>query len=284
MVPYASATVYDDFATQVGAVPAVWSLWSTWGASDRLFPDTGFLDHLHAGGTVPMVIWQPQDPLHPDSPKYRYRAITAGHFDAYIRTWARAAKDWGHPLLLRFAHEMDGYWFSWGIGWFNNTPATFIAAWRHIWNIFRGPGGVGATNVKFVWSPNAAAPKLYPGAKYVDDIGLSLFNWGSPRPWRTMADLYAAKMKGFRKMNTGKPFIVAETGSSTLGGNKVKWIAKGYPAVYAAYPEIKAIMYFNINATLIDPHQRDWMLTSNSGGLGAYRNIVAMPEFQGHLF
>jgi hypothetical protein len=99
-----------------------------------------------------------------------------------------------------------------------------------------------------------------------------------------MAKLFAWKMAGFRKMHTHKPFIVAETGSSMEGGSKSLWIKQGYPKVYAKYPEIKAILYFNIDARALDPLQRDWTLTTHRGGLAAYRSIVAMPRFQGHLF
>ena len=113
-----------------------------------------------------------------------------GHHDAYIREFAEAAKAWGHPFFLRFNWEMNGNWFPWSEGVNGNQPGEYVAAWRHVHDIFTQ---VGATNATWVWCPNVdPASKLhdlaslYPGDAYVDWTGLDGYNWGtnpaSPRP------------------------------------------------------------------------------------------------------
>ena len=53
-------------------------------------------------------------------------------------------------VYLRFAHEMNGYWYPWSHG-----PRGYVFAWRRIVRIF---DVAGARNVRFVWSVN---PNLY---------------------------------------------------------------------------------------------------------------------------
>lgn len=284
-----SLMALDNFTMSVGRSPALWSIWSDWGGTDRAFPGTAFLDALRTRGVVPMIVWQPADPAHYDSPSYRYDRIIAGYFDTYIRNWAQAAKAWGGRVILRFAHEMNGYWFPWGTeGRFDNTPPKFIKAWRHIWTIIRGPapGGVGASNVKFLWSPGSPCQRcqpyslLYPGDKFVDYVGFTAFNWGSPQPWIPMAKKFTHPMTELAKVSS-KPVIAAETGSSRLGGDKPAWIRIGYPAVYTKFPKIKAIVYFDLDLRAVG--QPNWLLTSPMAALTEYRAVVAKPKFQGKI-
>ena len=295
---------YDTFRTASGRAPALWSIWSDWGGSTSAFPDVAFLNHLRGHGTVPIIVWQPLEPANPQLSTYAYSKIANGEQDEYIRTFAQAAKAFGGRVLIRFAHEMEGYWFPWGMGRFDNTPTNFKAAWKHVWNIFRGTGGVGATNVRFVWSPNGCYSihklsqcrkvlhALYPGDKYVDYLGFSAFNWGGG-DWIAMDKLYLPKVKGMAFVPTkkgmvapDKPIIVTETGSAPKGthahpGTKADWIKVGYPAVYSAYPRIKAIVYFNVDMRSAGGRQADWRLTGSA--LTAYRNLLKKPKFRGSI-
>ena len=165
----------NDYKRETGAKPALWTLWSDWG--DRggrarcvrgigtcAFP-TELARGLGKRGVTPFIWWQPIDPANPASSIYaRHHHIIKGKHDTYIRQWAKAAKAYRKPVIVRFAHEMNGDWFPWGIGRFDNTPQSFVAAWRHTVGIFRD---VGARNVKFLWSPynndNGAYRPFYPG-------------------------------------------------------------------------------------------------------------------------
>jgi hypothetical protein len=283
MRQYDQLPVLDAFTKSVGGhTPAVWSIWRNWGDETRAFPSTALLNGLRARHAVPMVIWQPVDGRDATRTAFTYRHIIKGEFDTYIRGWAKAAKAWGGRMIIRFAHEMDGRWFPWGVGNLGNTPDSFVKAWRHIWNIFRGPHGVGANNVRFLWSPLSPAKGagVYPGNAYVDYVGMTALNWGGTG-WRTLYDVVRQRVLEAQKFTT-RPIIVAEAGSSRVGGDKAAWIRNGYPAVYRNLPSVKAIVYFNIDMRQPDG-QPDWRLTSPPAALAAYAGLLGVAHFQGRL-
>jgi hypothetical protein len=132
---------------------------------------------LISSGHEVMVSWHPTDGK---SNPNRAREIVAGRWDRVIRTAADRMKALDAPLLLRWDFEMDqdrGQWENIG------GPSRFIAAWRHMYNLFQRRG---ATNVEWMWAPRAQSFKTgraqhyYPGAGYVDWIGASAVpekNW-----------------------------------------------------------------------------------------------------------
>ena len=62
-------------------------------------------------------------------------AIAAGKYDVYLSSYAEAVRDYGRAVILSFGHEMNGSWYSWSNG--HSSPASFVAAWRHIVPEFR---------------------------------------------------------------------------------------------------------------------------------------------------
>ena len=285
MLPDRDLATLDAFSASVGRRPAIWTLWSSWGDDRGRLPDRSLLEGLEQRNIVPMVNWQPVDPADPDSPRFRYRAIARGDHDDYLRSFARSARQWGGRILLRFAFEMNGPWFPWSVERFGNTSKDFVRAWRHVVRIFRGPGGKGAGNVDFVWSVYHPCHgcrdigTLYPGDRWVDFIAFDVFEWRAPH--QGMARLYRA---GVRRLDavSAKPILVTETGVSATAGAKSDWIAQGYRKVYRQLPQIKAIVYFNIEGAAIGEPE-DWRLTTPPEALDAYRAIASLPRFQGSL-
>jgi hypothetical protein len=295
----ASLDTYDGFTASAGRAPAIWMLYRSWlGSGNTGFPNTAFLNHMSDRGTVPMITWQPWDPAVWNEPRITYDKILAGRFDAYIRSFARSARDYGRPVILRFAHEMDGAWFPWGVHRFSNTPAKFRRMWRYVWNKFQAND---ATNVRFLWSPNTPGSvdlgPIYPGDRYVDYAGFSSFNWGYPsnryerrvRPgsrWKTMLEVVGPATRALMEISS-RPIIVAETASSSnapRGTSKAAWIRDGYPAVFRTYKRIKAIVYFNIDMRPPPDRHEDWRLTSPGGApLDAYRSLLTQTRFKGRI-
>ena len=287
-----SLQAFDDFTASVGGqAPAIWTLWVDWAsghttqchaAPECSFPSTVLLDGLRAKGTVPMINWQPfnGDETQSDS-HFRYERINAGRYDEYIKQFARDAKAWGHTVILRFAHEMSGPWFPWGVGRFDNTSTNFKQAWRRTYHLVHDV--IGATNVKFLWAPSTPChscvdySKIYPGDRYVQYVGFSSFNWSSRnKPWRSMASLYETPIKALHKVAPHKRIIVAETGSSPHGGSKADWIKDGYASIYNHQSKVVAIVYFSMKV-LDHP---DWRLTKPSSALSAYRALAIRYKFQ----
>lgn len=308
MYDYKSVAVFDQFVedsnpsvnpkTNPGDLqyPAVWSMWSDWGSTTtKKFPTGPIMDKLKANGVAPMFFWQPVVPGQKYDFRYRYETIVAGKHDKYIRNWAKAAKAYGGRVLLRFAHEMNGKWFPWGIGNSTNTASNFKAAWRRVYNIFKSEG---ATNVKFVWSPNRPCNQcvpykdLYPGNAYVAWVGYSTFNWGAWRDaeWVGLELISRTSMKQFAKVAPTKRVLIAEVASYDKPGNKADWITEGYQALYDKYPKLRAIVYFNVNMTEVNcgkgqPCHPDWRLnTPDDDGsddpMAAYADLLLLPRFK----
>jgi hypothetical protein len=288
----------QNVKTQSGQYPAMWSIWRVWKGPSSPFPtktNPTFMANLKANHVVPVIVWQPTDPERTSA--YRLANVAAGKFDNYITTFANAAKAYGSTVILRYAQEMNGPWNPWGVGHFDNTGPIYIKAWKHVRKIFTN---VGATNVKFLWSPyQPCGPNIgcvpystvFPGDKYVDYIGYSSFNWYTPinpgkpvRPWTNMVSVMKT---GYKKLValSSKPIIVAELASNRTaptGYSQASWVTKGYPAAYTAYPQIVGILYFNIDMTKIspdDPSQPNWTFTSATWS--AYRTLLTQKHFRG---
>jgi hypothetical protein len=199
------------------------------------FP-TPRLQSIAAIGAVPSVTWEPWD--HTQGGKqttFSLRGIAAGTYDSYISSWAQGAAAWHAPLLIRLGHEMNGNWYSWGLGVNGNTAAEYVAAWRHVHDVFVRAH---ATNVLWVWSPNAvwgptpALKALYPGSAYVNFLGIDGYNFGSGLPyggWRSAQAILDPTLTDFDGFAASKPVLIAETASSEQGGSKSAWISAFVP-------------------------------------------------------
>jgi beta-mannanase len=123
---------------------------------------------------------------------------------------------------------MDGSWFPWGTSSSNqNTPAAYVAAWRHIHDLF---SVAGAANVTWVWSVNAEysatvpIQKLYPGDGYVPWTSVDGYNKSSATWWQSFGDLFASTYAQLLQIAPSKPIMIAETSSPEVGGSKAAWI------------------------------------------------------------
>jgi len=101
--------------------------------------------------------------------------IASGGYDGYLTGFGAAIKAFGHPVLITFAHEMNGGWYPWGYGGSEGTtPAQWIAAWDHVVTVVDAQAHGLA---RWVWAPNvelgaASIAQYWPGARYVGEVGL----------------------------------------------------------------------------------------------------------------
>ena len=294
----------DAFAANVGARPATWTLWSTWGDRGgryRCFKGQGtcffpgaLARGLRARGVTPLIYWQPTNPADPGAGRFeRYQNISAGKHDRYIREWARAAKAFGKPVVVRLAHEMNGTWFPWALTNFDNSPGRFVEAWRHVVRQFRR---IGARNVMFLWSPfqrcgtcsSAPFETFYPGNRYVDYVGVSALNWGDVA-WTSLDGLVDESLADLRRITRtarnpqGKPVILPEIASNHLGGDKAAWIRDGYSAVFRRWKAVRAMSYFDYDTTFAG--QPDWRLAQPPDGSAfqAYQSLATQRGFRASM-
>ncbi|HEY6549850.1 MAG TPA: glycosyl hydrolase [Solirubrobacterales bacterium] len=258
----------DRYARLMGRQPAIVHYYKQWDFSP--FP-RGELRAIWNRGSVPMVTWEPQS-YHGRS--YTLRGIAQGSYDGYVRRAARAAAAWGRPLLLRFAHEMNGAWYPWGAGINGNTGRRYKVAWRRLVRIFRRAG---ANNVRWVWTPHANQfghlpfEHFYPGDRWVDWVGLDGFNWGYGGSYYTFANIFERSYRALLRISD-KPIMIAETG--TYEHRNARWIARAMERQLPLMRGIRAFVWFNNSANGVDVR-----FNSSRRALRTFRRAARKPRF-----
>jgi hypothetical protein len=198
-------------------------------------------------------------------------SIAAGSQDRYLIADAKALHTWNHAFMFRLFPEMNGPWESYAPGEHGNTAKQFVAAWQHVYRMFQR---YHATKVVFVWNPDkefvgqkVSFRQMWPGRKYVDWVGLDLYNshdttHGSfPSANRAMAQ----SIKDIRKL-TSKPLVVAEIGVAEYA-HKGRWIKRALNSMSRV--GVKAVVWFN------EIGKSNWRLDSSSAALRATRHTLA---------
>ncbi len=297
------AALQEHIDLMGGQKPGLWSLWSNWGSrggkaacvrghGNCAFP-LDMANELLKRGITPVVWWQPVDPARASNPTYSsYKRIIYRKHDAYIRAWARDLKrvsvaNGGRPVVVRFAHEATGHWFPWSVGRHGNTVRNYKKAWRHIDKLFREAGARKYT--RFLWSNFVPKPGAYPGDRVVDYVGATIMNYGragaeGKNGWTGLAKR-VDRVAGLAREFTRKPLFLVEVGSNHRGGNKARWIRRGYNQVWRSFPKVRAIMYLDSD----QPHQAvshpDWRLVKpwDGSAVRAYRSVANSWKFQGRI-
>jgi Glycosyl hydrolase family 26 len=235
----------DQFAHAIGRQPNLVNYYSHW-----LDPfQIGFATSAAEHGAITLVQLAPKD--------VSIASIASGQFDSYLRSYATAVKTFGKQVVLSFGHEMNGNWYSWG---YQHTPATvFVAAWRHIVNVFRA---VGANNVTWLWTVNVVrsghGPRVtepyswWPGNSYVTWVGIDGYYYTNSD---SFAQLFGPTIVDVRAL-TNDPILIAETGA-TLTANQSAKITDLFNGI-ATYG-LLGFVWFNAYDTT---QGLDWRLTN----------------------
>jgi hypothetical protein len=280
-----------DFGAMVGKAPSIvpfnlpFEGCST-SCNYYAFP-TAQMNAVRAYGSLVMLNWSSMSsPLSATEPAFTLAKVADGTYDSYIRRFALAAKRWGHPFLLRFDWEMDGDWFPWAVGANTNKVSDFVAAWRHVHDIFTS---VGATNATWVWCPSvdnyhkyANLAALYPGRAYVDWTGLDGYNFGDlhgPGGWRSFRRVFSGTYKTIREIAPHKPMIIAETASAETGGDKAVWITNMFHQIQTKFRNIHALVYY-------DQYQDTdgWPVETSTAALNAFKAGIASPRYASNAY
>jgi hypothetical protein len=274
-------TGLDAFEQAAGRRAAVFNFYAGWAIPrDRFHPAA--MAAVAARGTIPMVTWEPWDFRKGtvDQPDYSLARIGAGAYDDLIRRWAYAAKRYGGPIFLRFAHEMNGRFYPWCEGVNGNGPGSYVRAWRHVYDVV---ASVGADNVRWVWAPNVeyahTTPfrELYPGDAYVDWVGLDGYNGGTALPWggwHSFDQIFASSIRDLRAVAPDKPIMISEVASTEKGGSKAAWIRDFFDSL-AHRQNVRAFVWFNWSK------ETDWRIQSSPEAEQAFATGVADPRYGG---
>lgn len=180
---------------------------------------------------------------------YRWSTIASGALDrSVVIPEAHRLRAFGHKVFLTFSAEPDGAVPG------NGTAAQFVAAWRHVYDVFAQQG---VHNVVWVWTTTGYVPHagviaaLYPGNAYVNWIAYDPYNFFNCHnsPWRS----FAATVGPFYQwltvnhLGNGKPVMLAEFGSAADPANprqEAAWY-RGIVPELRALPRLKALVMWN---------------------------------------
>lgn len=170
-----------------------------------------------------------------------WKAAAAGKYDArWRRSLTRMKALRGNrpgTLHIRFAHEFNGFWTPWYVS--GKDAGNFVKAWRR----YRALQKQILPGAKLVFNPNDQTAKrlkldwrkAFPGAEYVDEMGVNSFNqypflttqakfnWKINRFDRWGAPLGIERHREFAE-SMGLPMAIPEWGSNSKLGDGAAYI------------------------------------------------------------
>src|SRR6266545_4385574 len=223
-------------------------------------PATAYL-----GGWIPAALDDPRVPRERD-PLGQFEAL-AGKRVTVVNRWehwglgpgGRVDIKWLRRVVASGAFPMVtwGTWYPWGKH--QNSPEEYIAAWRHVHEIFTQKG---AGQVSWVWNPSEknhpeSLGLWYPGDDVVDWIAVDGYNWDDPNywkdasgdTWRTLDMVFTPSFDDIAAFAPAdKPWMIAETASTERRGDpgrKASWICDAFRrAIPEQFPRVKAVLWF----------------------------------------
>jgi mannan endo-1,4-beta-mannosidase len=236
----------DEWARAVGAQPTMVAKFEAF-SRRRTIDD--FIDEAERQGIRKLLVsWEPWKPVPASlgvvaqarpQPGFRNRDIAAGAQDSYIRAFARSLATFDGTVFLRYAHEMNGFWYPW-----KRDPAAYRSSWRHVVTLVREHAG----NVRFVWSAN---PNLYlqfdrwdrrlrpywPGRGWVDYVGSTMINFGGRKHYTI--ERFAPRLRRLRATYR-KPLVLTEVNTNYAG--RVQWL-RGLRRMLTRMPWIRSLAW-----------------------------------------
>jgi glycosyl hydrolase family 26 len=195
--------------------------------------------------------------------------IARGGWDRYIKQFALDVRAAQVPIVLSFGHEMNGSWYKWGNTYV--SPKTFIAAWRHLHRLF---AAAGAGNVTWCWDVNVWLPALtgkpnygitsarrwWPGARYVDWIGLDAYY---QTPSDTFRSIFRYSLGALHRI-AHKPVLIAET-AAAQGPFQARQIRSLFSGLRRT--NVIGAVWFDSKSNV----REDWQLEGQPAAIAAFR-------------
>ena len=244
-----------EFTTATGVKPGIVVYYSPW--NDPF--STSFAQTARDHDAYVLVQLQPNG--------VTLASIAAGGSDGYLRSYADAVVAFGHPVILSFGHEMNGTWYSWGYS--HTSPATFVAAWRHVVRVFRAAG---AANVTWLWTVNSvkgASADLshwWPGAAWVNWAGVDGYYF---RATDTFGSVFGSTIADIRALSSA-PLLIAETAVGTTP-NRESQITALFAGASAA--RLAGVVWFD-EAQHAGIYHQDWRLEDDPSACAAFTAAV----------
>jgi mannan endo-1,4-beta-mannosidase len=271
----------DDWARAVGAAPQIVAKFEAF--SRRRTIDSFLAESERQGIHQVMVSWEPWKPVptalgsvvqYVEQPGYRNVDIVRGAQDDYIRRFASSLARFHGIVWLRYAHEMNGWWYPWTHG-----PRNYIRAWRHVVALVRA----GAPNVRFVWSPNPSlfqtfrpwvrrTVSYWPGSRWVDVVGSTMINFGGLKGY--VVPRFVPRLRALRTMFR-KPVMITEANTELRG--RIAWL-RNMRRMLRGMPWIRAVVWSQLpsrgTAHTLGSGQLSWDVQRDPAAAAVLRGII----------
>ncbi len=294
-----SLEAIEKFETMVGKHQAIIASSSYWGKQS--FPSKS-VEIIARHGSLPLLFWSPWGaPFAEERPPddFRLENILAGKWDSYIDKWGDAARAVNRPLLVAWGLEMNGSWFPWsGVHYGGGQPLApdhpqqfagpelYKQAYRYVVARVRARGAsqilwlFHVNNYSLPTAPWNSIANYYPGADYVDVLGMSaygkLFN---DMPWGSLAAVMDSAYQQLCALDPLKPVIMAEYGVGEFprAGNKATWVTEALENLESRYTRVKAAVYWHERWQNKDETYSNLRINSSPEALTAFRQGMAKP-------
>ena len=290
---------YDALTAEVGKAPSSIGYFQYW---NRPFDPTK-VQTAWQHDALPVMTWMSKsdDGSVPDA-NFSLKNIAAGNFDTYLRKYAGDIRAANLPVAIRFDHEMNGNWYPWAAGGCGpchttgkTTSADYIAAWRHVWQIF---DDVGANqDVIWLWAPGrpdglstnpasgiTSIAADYPGDQYVDWVGATVY-WRKTDTPTDFTTTFGNTLSQLKAVAPTKPIFFGEIGAAQNTATappdltKQTWIANTLAGLLAD-PQVVGFSWFdNAGPDAITGIVNDWRINSSPDALAAFRLQIADSRF-----
>jgi beta-mannanase len=173
-----------------------------------------------------------------------YNQILFGDHDIKIKQICTVLSSLAYPPLIRWGHEME--LTDSRYPWTNiQPPDNYVTAYRYFVDTCRQTN----PSALFIWSPagDNGLEKYWPGAEYVDFVGVSVYSFES---WEmkhigkrlNFRDVFLSKYNRIKKYQ--KSVIIAEMGITGLDEYQRKWL-KEMAKSLRHFPLVNSVIYFN---------------------------------------
>jgi hypothetical protein len=260
-------TSFPRLADAVG--PGVTTLSLYVGAHEAIDPRV--LEMARARRLLLVVAWQPDDRAA------TLARVANGRYDASLRRLVRQLRGLPAAPILRPMPEPNTPWYAWSGQVGGQGAKRYVRAWHHVWRVVhRTPGG---HRIRLLWTPYARSVPdepanriraYFPGRAWVDAVGAVAYNFGQDDQldWTAPRDLFAAAYAAIDPL-ARKPFWLAETGSTSLGGSKAGWIGQ-LPALRRALPRLRGVLWYDVRE-----ENGDFRLQDDAATIAAFRAYAA---------
>ena len=209
----------------------------------------GFLDKAYSDNKIVELTLQPSLVHEEGNDLFR---VLDGYYDEFLEEYAKDVAEFNHPVLFRFANEMNGDWCEYSGYRMSLDTELYREMYKYVYSFFEKHN---ADNVIWVWNPNGKSfpdfkwnieDMYYPENEYVDVLGLTLYNTGSfyeGEYWTEFDVMYKPLYENSLE-KYDMPFMITEFSCARVGGDKEDWTRKMFEDI-KNYKNIKIAVWWN---------------------------------------